>query len=158
MGEQRVQFGVVFVEFVFILVVLVFVVVGRIFGRRRLVRRRRFVGKLVMRRIVFAAIILLPLPATGQTTEPPIEQVSLGASLVMLGFLLLAALIVISVLCQILIVVGLVPEKGAIRSVMFWLSRVVSGVRVTRGTDSGSRSTGKGGGGSYGGGGSSGNW
>ncbi|MBS4084196.1 MAG: hypothetical protein KGZ73_11645 [Rhizobiales bacterium] len=111
-----------------------------------------------MRRIVFAAIMLLPAPAAAQTAEPPIEQISLGASLVMLGFLLLAALIVISVLCQILIVIGLVPEKGRIRSVMFWLSRVVSGVRVTRGTDSGSRGTGKGGGGSYGGGGSSGNW
>ena len=101
-----------------------------------------------MRRIVFAATMLLPAPAAAQTAEPPISQISLGASLVMLGLLLLAALIVI----------GLVPEKGRIRSVMFWLSRVVSGVRVTRGTDSGSRGTGKGGGGSYGGGGSSGNW
>jgi len=111
-----------------------------------------------MRKIAFAAFALLPLNATAQTAEQPLEQISIGASLVMLGFLLLAALIVISVLCQILIVAGLVPEKGTIRNVMFWLSRVVSGVRVTQGKDSGSRSTGKGAGGSYGGGGSSGNW
>lgn len=108
------------------------------------------------------ALLLLslfaPVAAAAQSSEAPLEQVSLGASLVMLGFLLLAALIVISVLCQILIVIGLVPEKGSVRRVMFWLAGVVSGVRLTRGTDSGSRSTGKGGGGSYGGGGSSGNW
>lgn len=111
-----------------------------------------------MRTLLFLFPAFTPAVAVAQIGEPPLEQISLGASLVMLGFLLLAALIVISVLCQILIVIGLVPEKGRIRSVMFWLSRVVSGVRVARGTDTGSRSTGKGGGGSYGGGGSSGNW
>lgn len=97
-------------------------------------------------------------PLAAQTNEAPVEQISIWTSIGISFFLLLAALIVVSFLCQILIVVGLVPAKGKLRSVMFWLARVVSNVSTTSKRDSGSSGRAKGGGGSYGGGGSSGNW
>jgi uncharacterized membrane protein YgcG len=105
---------------------------------------------------VLAAMFATPLVA--QTSEAPLEQISIWTSIGILFFLLLAALIVISILCQLLIVIGLVPGKGKVRSVMFWLARVVSNVQTTSKRDTSSSSGGKGGGGSFGGGGSSGNW
>ncbi len=106
--------------------------------------------------MMLAALIVTPLAA--QTSEQPLEQVSIWTSIGISFFLLLAALIVISFLCQILIVIGLVPKEGKIRSAMFWLARVVSNVRTTSKRDSDSSGSGKGGGGSFGGSGSSGNW
>lgn len=111
-------------------------------------------------RVVFSTIaVLFAAPLAAQTVEPPLEQISLWTSIGISFFLLLAALIVISIFCQILIVIGLVPAKGKLRSVMFWLARVVSNVSTTSKRDNGSSGgSGKGGGGSFGGSGSSGNW
>ena len=111
-----------------------------------------------MRKFVVFVSITLSSPGFAQTAEPPIEQMSFGTSIGILFFLLLAALIVISILCQLLIVIGLVPSKGKVRSVMFWLAKVVSNVQTTSKRDNSSSSGGKGGGGSFGGGGGSGNW
>jgi uncharacterized membrane protein YgcG len=91
----------------------------------------------------------------------PVETVPLWQGLVMLLFLLLAALIVVSVLCRLVIALGLVPMKPKTRfhRVMHWLARVVSNVerKESRRTTAGGSST-RGGGGSFGGGGSSGNY
>jgi len=108
----------------------------------------------------YLLLILLAMSGTAgaQASEPPIEQMSLGTSLAILGFLLLAALIVISVLCQLLLAVGLVPKKGKIRGVMLWLANVVSNVRTTSDRKDSSSGSAKSGGGSFGGGGSTGNW
>lgn len=109
---------------------------------------------------VLAAIVVTvqAAPLAAQTAESPPEPVSLLTLLGMLFFLLLAALIVVSVLCQILVAAGLVPQKGRLRRAMLWLANVVSGVRTTSERNSASSGSGKGGGGSFGGGGASGNW
>jgi uncharacterized membrane protein YgcG len=98
-----------------------------------------------------------PTPAFAQGSEQPLEQISLGASLVMLGFLLIAAFIVLSFFCKLLVVFDLLPKKGNFRDAVYWIASAVSGTRLTSKRDGGSRS-GKGGGGSFGGSGSSGNW
>jgi len=105
---------------------------------------------------IFTAMFATPIAA--QTNEAPVEQISIWTSIGILFFLLLAALIVVSILCQVLIAIGLVPKKGKVRSVMFWLARVVSNVQTTSKRDSSSSGSSKSSGGTFGGGGSSGNW
>jgi uncharacterized membrane protein YgcG len=111
-----------------------------------------------MRKLGIIAAVVFSSPAPAQTAEPPIEQISIGASLVMLGFLLLAAFIVLSFFCKLLVVFDLLPKKGKLRDAVYWIAKAVSGARLTPGRDSGPRGGSKGSGGNFGGGGSSGNW
>jgi uncharacterized membrane protein YgcG len=111
-----------------------------------------------MRKAMLGSAIAFPAVALAQTGEPPVEQISLGASLVMLGFLLIAALIVVSFFCKLLVIFGLIPEKGRLRAAIIWVANAAGETRVTRSRDSGGTRSGKGGGGSFGGSGSSGNW
>jgi uncharacterized membrane protein YgcG len=111
-----------------------------------------------MRSLIAIFTTLYATSLAAQTNEAPVEQLSIWTSIGILFFLLLAALIVVSIFCQILIAVGLVPKKGKVRSAVFWLARVVSNVQTTSKRDTSSSGSGKSSGGSFGGGGSSGNW
>lgn len=111
-----------------------------------------------MRALAAIAMAMTPAPLAAQMAEAPPEPVSLLTSLGMLFFVLLAGLIVVSVLCQILVAVGIVPRQGRLRRAMLWLADVVSGVRTTSQRGGASGGSGKSGGGSFGGGGASGSW
>jgi uncharacterized membrane protein YgcG len=74
------------------------------------------------------------------------------------AFLLIAALVVLSVLCGVLILLGLAPEKGSrLRSWMDAMARSAKVSRTPRRTGRSGRSGGAGGG-NFGGGGASGNY
>lgn len=111
-----------------------------------------------MRVILPAAALMFSSSAYAQASEAPVEQVSIWQALGMLGFLLIAAFIVLSFFCTLLVVFDFLPKKGKFRDAVYWIAKAVSGTRMVSGRESGSRSSGKGGGGSFGGGGSSGNW
>ena len=111
-----------------------------------------------MRKSAMLAALFFSPPAFAQTLEPPLEQISLGASFVMLGFLLIAAFIALSFLCKLLVVFDLLPKKGKFRDAVYWIAKAASGTRLIAGRDSGQRGGSKGSGGSFGGDGSSGNW
>jgi hypothetical protein len=91
-----------------------------------------------------AFLYLLATSLLAQTPEPEIEQVSLLAFLAMCGFVLLAALIVLSVIAQGLVGYGLVPKAGKSRQIMLWLTRVVSNVEVKDGGPNDKRGESKG--------------
>jgi uncharacterized membrane protein YgcG len=87
------------------------------------------------------------------------EQIPLGQSIVMLLFLAIAALIVISLVCKLLVAFGLVRDRStSFRRVVYALASVVGTVRTTRGSRNQSAKGTRGGGGSFGGGGASGGW
>lgn len=96
------------------------------------------------------------------TADQPAEPVGIGALVGMAFFLLLATLIVVSFLCKLLVIAGLVPKKttGRAYRLILWLANAAGDVRVTRSDDDrGSRrSSASGGGGSSGGGGTSGDY
>jgi uncharacterized membrane protein YgcG len=102
--------------------------------------------------------LLVPGAAFGQEATP-VETVPVWQALVMLLFLLLAALIIVSVLPRLVIALGLVPMKPKTRfhRVMHWLARVVGKVERRESRRTTASST-RGGGGSFGGGGSSGHY
>lgn len=87
---------------------------------------------------------LLATPLRAQSSAPEIEQVSLIAFLAMGGFVLLAALIVLSVIAQGLVGYGIVPKAGRSRQIMLWLTRVVSNVEVKDGGPNDKRTGSKG--------------
>ena len=95
--------------------------------------------------------------------ENQVETVTVGTTIGMALFLLIAALIVVSLLCKLLLIAGLVPRRRSnrLRRAIVWLANVVGEVRVMS-DRRGGRSSGKGsfdgGGGSSGGGGASGNY
>ena len=91
------------------------------------------------------------------------ETVGVGTMLGIGLFLLVAALIVVSFVCKLLVVFGLVPMKktSRLRRTILWLTNVAGEVRVTRGRrdkGGGRASSAGGGGGSSGGGGASGDY
>jgi uncharacterized membrane protein YgcG len=90
----------------------------------------------------------------------PVETVPVWQALVMLLFLLLAALIVVSVLSRLVIALGLVPMKPKTRfhRALHWLARVVGNIERKESRRRTASSTSRGGGGSFGGGGSSGHY
>jgi uncharacterized membrane protein YgcG len=96
--------------------------------------------------------------------ENQVETVGLGTTIGMAVFLLIAALIVVSLFCKLLLIAGLVPGKRSsrVRRVIVWLANVVGEVRVVSdrrsGSSRGKGSSGGGGGGSSGGGGASGDY
>lgn len=103
------------------------------------------------------------LPALAQTSEQPVETVGIGTMLGIGLFLLVAALIVVSFVCKLLVVVGFVPKrkKSRLRRAILWLANVAGEVRVTLGKNDrggGRSSSASGGGGSSGGGGASGDY
>jgi uncharacterized membrane protein YgcG len=110
------------------------------------------------------ALIPAVLPsafAIAQETPPEPESVSLGTTVGIAFFLLVAALIVVSVLCKLVVAFGLVPRRPTARwhRVILWLANVVGEVRTVRGSGGrrqGSSSSSRGGGGSSGGAGASG--
>lgn len=119
-------------------------------------------------RVVLAASlqasVLTALPAHAQTAaEQPVETVGMGTMLGIGLFLLVAALIVVSFACKLLVVFGLVPKKktSRLRRTILWLANAVGGVRMTPGKNGGGggrSSSAGGGGGSSGGGGASGDY
>jgi uncharacterized membrane protein YgcG len=87
------------------------------------------------------------------------EQIPLGQSIVMLLFLAVAALIVISLVCKLLVATGLVRDRSTwFGRVIYALASVVGTVRTTRGSRNQSAKGTRGGSGSFGGGGASGGW
>ena len=95
--------------------------------------------------------------------ENQVETVGLGTTIGMAVFLLIAALIVVSLVCKLLLIAGLVPGKRSSRArrIIVWLANVAGEVRVVSDRRSGSsRSKGSsgGGGGSSGGAGASGDY
>ncbi len=110
-----------------------------------------------------SATCLSALPALAGTAEAPMETVGLGTMLGIGLFMAVAALIVVSFVCKLLVVFGLVPKKktSRLRRTILWLANVAGDVRVTPGKDgggSGRSSSAGGGGGSSGGGGASGDY
>ena len=99
-------------------------------------------------------------PAFAQAPGAEIETVGLGTTLGILAFLAIAALVIVSTLCKVLVIAGLVPRrrKSRLRRTVIWLANVAGEVRTVsgrRGERNGGRSSG-GGGGSSGGAGASG--
>jgi uncharacterized membrane protein YgcG len=92
----------------------------------------------------------------------PIETVSLGAFLVMVLFVAIAALIVVSFICKLLVVIGWVPRKrtSRLRRTVIFLARAAGQTRLRPGDDDdcGRRPSPRGGGGSSGGAGASGDF
>jgi uncharacterized membrane protein YgcG len=110
-----------------------------------------------------AATVLAASPGFAQTAaEQPVETAGLGTMLGIGLFLLVAALIVVSFACKLLVLFGLVPNKktSRLRRTVLWLANVAGEVRVTPGrNDRGGRSSsGRGGSGSSGGAGASGDF
>lgn len=110
-----------------------------------------------------SATCLSALPALAETAEPPMETVGVGTMLGIGLFLAMAALIVVSFLCKLLVVFGLVPKKktSRLRRTILWLANVAGEVRIAPGKNgggSGRSSSAGGGGGSSGGGGASGDY
>jgi uncharacterized membrane protein YgcG len=111
---------------------------------------------------LLALLPALPLvsgAAFAQEAPPPVEIVPPWQALVMLLFLIVAALIIVSILCKAAIALGLVPMKPKTRldRAIHRLARVVGNVerKESRRSSAGRM---RGGGGSFGGGGSSGNY
>ena len=108
-----------------------------------------------------AIIGFLPISsAFAQASGAEIETVGLGTTLGILAFLAIAALVIVSTLCKVLVIAGLVPRrrKSRLRRTIIWLANVAGEVRIVSGRrdePSGGRSSG-GGGGSSGGAGASG--
>lgn len=102
------------------------------------------------------------MPALARTAEQPVETVGFGTMLGIGLFLAVAALIVVSFACKLLVVFGLVPKRKAnpLRRTILWLANVVGEVSVAPGRrdKGGGRSASAGGGGSSGGGGASGDY
>jgi len=115
----------------------------------------------VLRTLLLVAILTSAKAgvALAQAEEaPPVETVSFGQTFGMLLFLLVAALIVLSLAAKILIVTGVVPMRPetTLHKIVHGLARVVGKVErneVRRSTSAGGS---RGGGGSFGGGGASG--
>lgn len=99
-----------------------------------------------------AAAATVPAVALAQT-DAPVETVGIGTTIGIALFLAVAAMIVLSFLCKLLVVAGLVPKskKSRLRRTIVWIANVAGEVRITSG-----RSDRRGSGGSRGGGGSSG--
>ena len=100
-------------------------------------------------------------PAFAQAPGAEIETVGLGTTLGILAFLAIAALVIVSTLCKVLVIAGFVPRrrKSRLRRTIIWLANVAGEVRTVsgrRGERNGGRSSGSGGGGSSGGAGASG--
>jgi len=90
-------------------------------------------------------------------SEP--ETVGLFTTLAMGAFLALAALIVVSVVCKVIVAAGLLPRRrgSKLRGTVIWLANVVGSVSVVKGRGGPSRGRSRpGGGGSSGGAGASG--
>ena len=107
------------------------------------------------------AVFVSANAALAQPAEAPrVETVPVWQALVMLLFLLLAALIVLSVLARLAIAIGLVPMKPrtGVQLLVYRLARVVGNVERKPSRRSAASSTGQGGGGSFGGGGGSGDF
>lgn len=102
------------------------------------------------------------MPALAGTAEQPVETVGPGTMLGIGLFLVVAALIVVSVACKLLVFLGLVPKSkaGPLHRTILWLANVVGEVRLTEGRRDrgGGRSASAGGGGSSGGGGALGDY
>ena len=86
-------------------------------------------------RVPFLACIFPPLAVSAALAQEPAaapEQVGVGATLVMAGFLFIAWLAVVSVLCKVLLATGLVPgdRKGRLHRTIVWLAGVVGSVRT----------------------------
>jgi uncharacterized membrane protein YgcG len=119
----------------------------------------------VMARIMVCALgflmwVCVPGYAAVEAAEP-IEQVSLFSALVMLGFLLIAALVVVSFVCKCVIAFGIVakPRASRLGRVILFLANATGSVRVVtseRASSGGSHNSG--GGGSAGGAGASGDF
>jgi uncharacterized membrane protein YgcG len=88
----------------------------------------------------------------------PVETVSVGQTLGMLLFLLVAALIVLSVAAKVLIAIGVVPMRPETRlhRIIHSLARVVGTIQTKKARKGTSAAGSRGGGGSFGGGGASG--
>jgi uncharacterized membrane protein YgcG len=88
------------------------------------------------------------------------ETVSVGTALVMAGFLLIAALVVLSVTCKLMLATGLVrgDRAGRLSGTVVRLANIVGHVRVVPGRRDrrGGKTSTRGGGGSSGGAGASG--
>ena len=101
-----------------------------------------------------AAALVVSLAHAQQAAEQPVETVGTGTMLGIGLFLLVAALIVVSFACKLLVVFGLVPKKKSsrLRRTILWLANVAGDVRITRGRNDrgGGRSASSGGGGSSG--------
>lgn len=112
--------------------------------------------------IHLSTICCTGMPALAATAEQPVETVGVGTMFGIGLFLAVAALIVVSLACKILVVFGLVPRRKAsrLRRTILWLANVVGEVRVTPGRrdKGGGRSSSASGGGSSGGGGASGDY
>ena len=94
------------------------------------------------------------MPAGGEA-----ETVGLFTTLAMGAFLALAALIVVSVICKVIVAAGLLPRRrgSRLRRTVIWLANVVGSVSVVKGrAGSSSGRSRSGGGGSSGGAGASG--
>jgi uncharacterized membrane protein YgcG len=105
---------------------------------------------------------LIATPAFARAPENETETVELATTLAIGVFLAIAVLVVASILCKLLLVAGLVPERrnSRLRRAIVWLAAVVGQVRTVEGRRdpvSGRRSPG-GGGGSSGGAGASGDF
>jgi hypothetical protein len=103
---------------------------------------------------------LVALPAFAEAPTGEVEMMGTGQLLGIAFFLLIAALVVVSTICKLLLAFGLVPgrRKSRVRRVIVWLARAAGDVRVADGSRDRRSSTSsyRGGGGSSGGGGASG--
>ncbi len=115
----------------------------------------RSAGSVVVIPAMFPTVL-----AYASDLPPAPEEVGLGTLIGMAFFILVAALIIVSVLCKLIVAFGLVPRRPTARwhRVILWLANVVGEVRTVRGTGGGrqGRSSSRGGGGSSGGAGASG--
>jgi uncharacterized membrane protein YgcG len=110
---------------------------------------------------VLASIFSLPMvpPAFASASGGETETIGLGTTLAIGAFLAIAVLVVASIVCKLLLVAGLVPEKRNSRlgRAIVRLASVVGQVRMVEGRrDQRSGGSPPGGGGSSGGGGASG--
>lgn len=84
--------------------------------------------------MVCAVTVLACMSATARAAAPdvPVEEVGLISALVMLGFLLLAALVVVSFVCKLIILSGALPRarSSRLRRVVTALAGVTGELRV----------------------------
>jgi uncharacterized membrane protein YgcG len=98
---------------------------------------------------------LIAPPAFASAPGGEAETIGLGTTLAIGAFLGIAALVVASIICKLLLVAGLVPAKGNSRlgRAIVWLASVVGQVRMVEGRRdqrSGGNPPGRGGGSSGG--------
>jgi len=122
----------------------------------------RFAGAPAAILLAGFALVFRAGAAAAEVVGSEVETVGLGAALVMLLFLAIAALVVISFVAKLLLAFGLVPKSrtSRLRKAIVFLARATGTVRTTAGgrTETGRPTPVERGGGSSGGAGASGDY